>query len=232
MGDTVRVTLVEDDPVIRENYADLLRGEGFAVEAYATDAQARERFTLSLPDLVLLDIALGANPDAGYGLCAWLRERSATLPIVFLTSHSSNVDRISGLRLGADDYITKDTSVDYLVIRIRTLLRRIQALRSKQVAPDRASSELTINDVTLVATWRKRPLRLSLTQFWMLRALVDHPGQVLSHKALMQAANVTIEPNTVVAHIKAIRGKFREIDPTFDSIRTERGSGYRWLPLL
>ncbi len=230
MTSAIRVALVEDDAVIRENYADMLRSEGFVVETFASDAPARERLALSLPDLVLLDIALGANPEAGYGLCAWLRERSQTLPIIFLTSHSSNVDRISGLRLGADDYITKDTSVEYLVIRIRTLFRRIEALRSDQHAPDRASNNLTINDVTLVATWRQRPLRLSLTQFWMLRALVDHPGQVLSHKALMQAANVTIEPNTVVAHIKAIRSKFREIDAEFDCIRTERGSGYRWLP--
>ncbi|MGI9323916.1 MAG: response regulator [Pseudomonadales bacterium] len=230
MTSAIRIALVEDDAVIRENYADMLRSEGFVVETFATDASARERLALSLPDLALLDIALGANPEAGYGLCAWLRERSQTLPIIFLTSHSSNVDRISGLRLGADDYITKDTPVDYLVIRIRTLFRRIEALRSNQRTPDRASNNLTINDVTLVATWRQQPLRLSLTQFWMLRALVDHPGQVLSHKALMQAANVTIEPNTVVAHIKAIRSKFREVDPEFDCIRTERGSGYRWLP--
>lgn len=226
----MQIALVEDDDVIRENYADMLRSEGFVVEAYATDAAARARFAHSLPDMALLDIALGGNPEAGFDLCMWLRGRSQTLPIVFLTSHSSNVDRISGLRLGADDYITKDTSVDYIIIRIRTLFRRMDALRSNLPAPTRSSSQLTINDITLVATWCQQALQLSLTQFWMLRALVDHPGQVLSHYQLMEAASVTIEPNTVVAHIKAIRTKFREIDPQFDAIRTERGKGYRWSP--
>lgn len=224
------IALVEDDEVIRENYADMLRSEGFEVDAIATEREARSRFERALPEMVLLDIALDGNPEAGYGICAWLRERSKTLPIVFLTSHSSNVDRISGLRLGADDYITKDTAVDYIVIRMRSLFRRIDALAGTQAPPGRTVSDLVLNDVTLLATWKGHSLGLSLTQFWMLRALVDHPGQVLSHKMLMQAANVIIEPNTVVAHIKAIRTKFREIDPEFEAIRTERGSGYRWAP--
>ena len=224
------IALVEDDEVIRENYADMLRGEGFVVDAYGSDAEARAAFDRSLPDMALLDIALNGNPDAGFALCLWLRERSKTLPIVFLTSHSSNVDRISGLRLGADDYITKDTAVDYIAIRIRTLFRRIDALQAGDGMDQRTSSNLTINDVTLAATWRGVPLVLSLTQFWMLRALVDHPGQVLSHRRLMEAANVIIEPNTVVAHIKAIRTKFQEIDPDFAAIATERGMGYRWSP--
>ncbi|MFK7916367.1 MAG: response regulator [Pseudomonadales bacterium] len=227
-----QIALVEDDEVIRENYADMLRGEGFLVDAYSSDVHARAAFESSLPEMALLDISLNGNPDAGYALCLWLRERSKTLPIVFLTSHSSNVDRISGLRLGADDYLTKDTAVDYIAIRIRTLFRRMEALQSDVGANLRSSSELTINDVTLAATWRGLPLSLSLTQFWMLRALIDHPGQVLSHKRLMEAANVTIEPNTVVAHIKAIRNKFQEIDPQFAAIATERGMGYRWSPTL
>lgn len=227
------IALVEDDEVIRENYADMLRGEGFVVHAYGSDHQARNAFERNLPQMALLDIALNGNPEAGYALCLWLRERSKTLPIVFLTSHSSNVDRISGLRLGADDYITKDTAVDYIAIRIRTLFRRIEALQTDEDdGALRTSSELTIHDVTLTATWLGATLDLSLTQFWMLRALVDHPGQVLSHKMLMEAANVTIEPNTVVAHIKAIRSKFQEIDPDFQGIATERGMGYRWSPTI
>lgn len=227
-----QIALVEDDEVIRENYADMLRGEGFVVDTYGSDSQARSAFEHSLPEMALLDISLNGNPDAGYALCLWLRERSKTLPIVFLTSHSSNVDRISGLRLGADDYITKDTAVDYIAIRIRTLFRRMDALQGDVRANLRSSSQLTINDVTLAATWRGAPLALSLTQFWMLRALIDHPGQVLSHKRLMEAANITVEPNTVVAHIKAIRTKFQEIDPDFAGIATERGMGYRWSPTL
>lgn len=226
------IALVEDDDVLRENYADMLRSEGFVVDVYDADGPARAAFAQELPDMALLDIALHGNPEAGFALCMWLRERSKTLPIVFLTSHSSNVDRISGLRLGADDYITKDTAVDYIVIRIRTLFRRMDALASDGGHAVRASSSLTINDVTLTATWRGQPLVLSLTQFWMLRALVAHPGEVLSHQTLMEAANVIVEPNTVVAHIKVIRNKFREIDPEFSGIATERGKGYRWSPPL
>lgn len=224
------IALVEDDAVIRENYADVLRSEGFDVRGYDSEASAREAFTCNLPDLALLDIQLLDRRDGGYALCSWLRHRSQSLPIIFLTSLRGEADKISGLRLGADDYITKDNSIDYVVIRIHALFRRLDALSQVPSESVLRFDSLTLNDSVLLAYWCDRSLDLSLTQYWMLKALVSQAGEVLSHKQLMQAANVQVEPNTVVAHIKAIRRKFLEIDPGFNAIRTARGNGYCWSP--
>lgn len=229
-----QVALVEDDHVIRASYADLLRQAGFAVSAYATKAAALEAFAGALPDVALIDITLGDERDAGFELCAELRRRSATLPIVFLTSHDADVDRISGLRIGADDYLTKDASIDYVIVRIETLLRRLDAISaaskpSSTVRPFSAPPPLQIDNATSRVQWRGHPIDLTLTQFWMVRELVRQTGGVVSHVALMGAAQIVVEQNTVTAHVKAIRDAFRSVDPEFDCIRTERGRGYRWV---
>lgn len=229
------VALVEDDDVIRANYAELLKQAGFAVSAYSSRDAAQAAFAKALPDVVLIDISLGDERDAGFELCAELRRRSATLPIVFLTSHDADVDRISALRLGADDYLTKDASIDYVVVRIETLLRRLAAISSAasgQLSAAQVESSptpLVIDNATSRVYWSGRPVDLTLTQFWMLRELVRNTGGVVSHSALMAAAQIVVEQNTVTAHVKAIRDAFRRIDPAFDGIRTERGRGYRWI---
>jgi len=230
-----RLALVEDDDVLRANYADLLSRAGFSVAAYSDKEAALTAFAEALPDIVLLDIALGSERDAGFEICGELRRRSMTLPIVFLTSHDGDVDKISGLRLGADDYLTKDVSIDYLTVRIETLLRRLETLASapssaNALRPVPSRSSLDIDDSVSRAWWQGTEVDLPLTQFWMLRELCRHPGQVISHAALMRAARIVVEPNTITAHVKAIRDAFRRIDPGFDCIRTERGRGYRWVP--
>lgn len=228
------LAIVEDDDVIRANYVDLLSQAGFRVTAHAGKQEAL-RGLEQLPDLVLLDITMGRERDAGFELCAELRRRSPTLPIIFLTSHDGEVDKISGLRLGADDYITKDVSIDYLIVRIEALFRRRDALlappprSTDSVAASPQRSSLRINDELSSVTWRDKRVALPLTQFWMLRELVAHPGKVLSHADLMRAAKIVVEPNTVTAHIKAIRDAIRQVDPEFDGIQTERGRGYRWV---
>lgn len=229
-----QVALVEDDHVIRANYADLLQQAGFAVSAYATKAAALKAFAEALPAVALIDISLGDERDAGFELCAELRRRSATLPIVFLTSHDADVDRISGLRIGADDYLTKDTSIDYVIVRIETLLRRLAAISaaSGRTSTAHGSSSLPpllIDNATSRVRWKGYPIDLTLTQFWMLSELIRYAGTVVSHMALMGAAKIVVEQNTVTAHVKAIRDAFRSVDPEFDSIRTERGRGYRWI---
>jgi len=151
---------------------------------------------------------------------------------VFLTSHSSDVDKISGMRLGADDYIVKDTSTEYLVIRIRSLLARVQALLGQTASPSMASStlgELRVDTKLMAVRYGDRLVDLSLTQFWIVQALVSASPTILSHDQLMQSANLDVEANTIVAHVRAIRSKFKELDPTFEHLRTERGIGYRWI---
>jgi len=229
-----RLALVEDDDVIRANYADLLKQAGFVVASYPSKAAALRAFAEALPDIALIDIALGDERDAGFEICAELRRCSSTLPIIFLTSHDADVDRISGLRLGADDYLTKDASIDYVVVRIETLQRRIAAVAAASgekvvVRNERSQSDLTLDEAMSRARWRGQPVDLTLTQFWMLRELVRHGGGVVSHGSLMNAAQIVVEQNTVTAHVKAIRDALRRIDPDFDAIRTERGRGYRWV---
>ena len=108
---THTIAIVEDEPAIRDNYAEALRKHGFAVQAYASRPEARAAFAAKLPDLVMIDVGLGDELEGGYELCRELRSRSGSLPILFLTARDSELDVISGLRLGADDYLSKSVSL-------------------------------------------------------------------------------------------------------------------------
>ncbi|MEP7183921.1 MAG: response regulator, partial [Betaproteobacteria bacterium] len=103
-----RIAIVEDEPAIRANYADALRKQGYDVAAYANRADAIVAFRSRLPDLALIDIGLGEDVDGGFALCRDLRALSATVPILFLSARDSDFDIVAGLRIGADDYLTKD----------------------------------------------------------------------------------------------------------------------------
>jgi two-component system OmpR family response regulator len=123
------VAIVEDDPAIRANYTDLLKKHGYQVSAFADRGSALAAFRSRLPDLALLDIGLPGEPDGGFALCRELRALSAALPIIFLTARDSDFDVISGLRMGADDYLTKDAGIPHLLARISALFRRADLLR-------------------------------------------------------------------------------------------------------
>lgn len=225
---------VEDNDAIRENYAECFAEAGFKVDAYSDAENSLKAFKKAMPDLLLLDIGLGHQRDAGLQLCLEIRKFNDTVPIIFLTSHDKDYEKISGLRLGADDYITKDADIDYVIVRIETLLRRIAALQTANpvVASDDDKdddSELRLDQSTYQAWWKNHLLDLSLTQFWILDELRKGAGQLCSHSALMKAANIVVEPNTIVAHVKSIRSSFKKIDAEFDNIRTVRGVGYQWL---
>ncbi|GAB5451643.1 MAG: proteobacterial dedicated sortase system response regulator [Halioglobus sp.] len=229
-----KLAYVEDDDVIRRNYSEMLRDEGFDVTAYSNKEDAIDAFRRGLPDLALLDVSLHGERDAGYQVCTELRTLSNELPIIFLTSHDGEIDKVSGLRLGADDYITKDASIDYIIIRIEALFRRIDAVRGTTRTPGTVpaastQSSLEIDEVYSSASWKGTKVELPLTHFWILSALHSAPGQVKSHRELMQASNIVVEPNTITAHVKAIRDAFTAVDPEFQSIKTERGRGYRWV---
>jgi two-component system OmpR family response regulator len=121
-----RIAIVEDDPAIRANYADALRKHGFEVSTYGARAEALAAMRHRLPDLAVIDIGLGGDADAGFVLCRELRALSSALPIIFLTARDSDFDIVSGLRLGADDYLTKDMSLPHLLARIAALFRRAE----------------------------------------------------------------------------------------------------------
>src|ERR671923_2315486 len=122
------IAIVEDEPAIRDNYAAAFAREGYAVRTYSSRALAMSAFAARLPDLAIIDISLEEEPEGGFELCRQLRALSAELPIIFLTARDSDLDAVSGLRLGADDFLTKDLSLTHLIARVTALFRRIDAL--------------------------------------------------------------------------------------------------------
>jgi len=223
------VALVEDEPALRDNYAAAFQRQGYAVHTYANRREAIAAFRLRLPDLAVIDIGLQDDPEGGFELCRELRTLSAGVPIIFLTARDSELDAVSGLRLGADDYLSKDISLPHLLARVSALFRRIDALaQTAGHEPGLQRGALAIDGERLHASWREQPLNLTLTEFWIVHALAKHPGHVRSRQQLMDAANVVLDDDTITSHIKRVRKKFQSIDPAFDAIETMYGMGYRW----
>lgn len=224
------IAIVEDEPLIRANYADLFRRQGFQVIGCADRQQALSAFERALPDLVILDIGLGDEYDGGFELCRELRRRSATLPIIFLTARDSDIDSVAGLRLGADDYLGKDVSLHQLSARVAALFRRVDALAEEHHPSERlVAGPLALDSDRLEATWRGVPVPLTVTELWILHALVRHPGHVRSREQLMAAADTYVDLASISSHIKRIRRKFEQVDPGFAAIEAVYGAGYRWV---
>jgi len=226
-----QIAIVEDERAIRENYIDALSRYGYQVRGYATRREAAEAFARKLPDLVIIDVGLGDEPEGGFDLCRELRAKSATLPLIFLTARDSDLDVISGLRLGADDYLSKDVSLPHLQARIATLFRRLDAL----LAPPAQETvlrhgPLEVESERMIVRWQGQVVPLTVTEFWLVRALARYPGHVKNRDQLMDEAQVVVDGPTITSHIKRIRKKFLALDPAFDQIDTVYGLGYRWKP--
>ena len=225
-----RIAIVEDEPAIRANYADVLRRQGFEVAAYANRTDALAAFRTRLPDLALIDIGLGDDVDGGFTLCRELRALSPTVPILFLSARDSDFDIVAGLRLGADDYLTKDVSLPHLSARIAALFRRSDLLASPAATEEVVRrGKLALDLRRLSAQWDGARVDLTLTEFWMVHALARHPGHVRDRDSLMRDANAVVDDSTITSHIKRIRRKFGAVDPAFDRIETVYGMGYRWV---
>ena len=224
------IVLIEDEPAIRENYRDAFERRGYRVSAYGDRNSAFQVLRTALPDLAIIDVGLGDEPEGGFTLCQDLRSLSKTLPIIFLTARDSDIDSVHGLRLGADDYVTKDMSMDHLLARVTALLRRADAWAEALKQPDEVvhRGRLALNVDRMTAEWNDQPIDLTVTEFWMLHSLVQHPGHVRSRDQLMEAASTVLDDNTVTSHIKRIRRKFLQIDDAFDGIHTAYGMGSRW----
>jgi len=224
-----RIALVEDDPTIRQNYSDALQRAGYEVSAFADRASASRTLAARLPELAIIDIGLGADIDGGFALCRELRSASAQLPIIFLSARDSDFDIVSGLRLGADDYLTKDVSLPHLLARIAALFRRVEAGNQAPAADEEMRrGALAIDAKRMAATWNGAPVDLTVTEFWMVRSLARHPGHVKDRDQLMRDAEMVVDDGTITSHVKRIRKKFLAVDPKFDAIETVYGMGYRW----
>lgn len=223
------IAIVEDETAIAANYRDALQRQGFRVSLFASRAAATSAFETELPDLAIIDIGLGDEIEGGFELCRELRSRCPELPIVFLTARDSELDIISGLRLGADDYLTKDISQPHMLARIVALFRRVQALRAPEQQEDILErGPLSLNVERMTAMWNAQAIDLTVTEFWMVHALARRPGQVKKRQQLMDSASVVLDDNTVTSHIKRIRRKFQAVDANFTAIETAYGVGYRW----
>ena len=225
-----RIAIIEDDHAIRENYMDLMQRYGYQVEGYSGREQAMQAFNSRLPDLAVIDVGLGHEYDGGFLLCQQLRQLSASLPIIFLTARDNDFDSISGLRLGADDYLSKEIGLEHLMVRISALFRRIGLSESNAQSQHNILQRgaLTIDNDKMQISWEGNNLEVTITEFWIIHALAHKSGVVKSRQQLMTDANMVVDDNTITSHIKRIRKKFMQIDPLFDEITAIYGMGYRW----
>ncbi len=225
-----RIALVEDDPTIRQNYVDALTRAGYEVAAFGDRASAQKMLAARLPELAIIDIGLGPDIDGGFALCRELRAASERLPIIFLSARDSDFDIVSGLRLGADDYLTKDVSLPHLLARIAALFRRVDATSQPAVAEDVLNrGSLALDAQRMTATWKGRAVGLTVTEFWMVHSLARHPGHVKDRDQLMRDAEMVVDDGTITSHVKRIRKKFLAVDAAFAAIETVYGMGYRWI---
>ncbi|TDJ35349.1 MAG: response regulator [Gammaproteobacteria bacterium] len=227
-----RIAIVEDDPDQRANYTDAITNKGYQVSAYSSRQEALEGFDRELPDLVILDIILGEEVDAGFQLCRDLLARAPSLPVIFLTERINEIDKISGLRLGAWDYLPKPISLAYLAERISSLLRisEVRAENAEKESPTaKRVGDLMLDQDALLISWKGQRIDLSGTEFRMLAKLVRMPGHAVSYDTFMNATMQSlVTNNTINTHMRNIRKKFEKVDEDFSSIKSEYGFGYRW----
>jgi two-component system OmpR family response regulator len=225
------IAIVEDEIALAHNYRDALTRQGYAVSLYHNRPDALAAFNKALPDLAIIDVGLADEIEGGFELCRDLRSKAPALPIIFLTARDSEFDVVSGLRLGADDYLTKDISQPHMLARIVALFRRVDALRKPEPQQSEeilARGKLLLNMDRMSAHWNHQLVDLTVTELWIVHALSKHPGHVKNRQQLMDAANVVLDDNTITSHIKRIRKKFLRLDDSFDAVKTAYGMGYRW----
>ncbi len=221
-----RLLVVDDEPNIVELRATSLRFAGFAVATAMTGADAVRAVERHDPDLVLLDVML---PDVdGFVVLRRLRERRDHLPVLFLTARDANDDKVTGLTLGADDYVTKPFSLEEVVARIRAVLRRTRAGAGAADAPTRLTVADLVLDEESHQVWRgDREVQLSPTEFNLLRYLMLNSGRVLSKAQILDhvwSYDFDGDANIVESYISYLRRKLDERDDRL--IHTVRGVGY------
>ncbi len=226
------IALVDDDRNILTSVFMMLEADGFVVQTY-TDGESALQGLLSRPvDLVVLDIKMPRMD--GIELLQRLRNRSQ-MPVIILSSKDEEIDQLMGLRLGADDYITKPFSQRLLLERIRALLRRHEVNKIDNDAGANSGlvvrGALTLDDMRHQCRWHDQDIQLTVTEFLLTKALATRPGLVKSRDQLIDAAygeNIYVDDRTIDSHIKRIRKKFRQVDPEFSKIETLYGIGYRY----
>jgi two-component system OmpR family response regulator len=225
-----KVLVVDDDPHIRSVLRFALERDGFAVAEAGDGAAALAAVEREAPDMLVLDVTM---PEMdGTEVCRRLR-RASDLPVIFLSSRDEEVDRILGLELGGDDYVTKPFSPREVVARVRAVLRRRAApppaAQAPVVAPVVARGALRLLPDSHQAFWGEAEITLTVTEFALLRCLAAHPGRVFTRDALMDVAypdRRVVSDRTIDSHIRHIRAKFAALGA--EPIGTVHGLGYRF----
>ncbi|MEX0859879.1 MAG: response regulator transcription factor [Cucumibacter sp.] len=232
-----KIALVDDDRNILASVSMTLESEGYQVATYTDGASGLDGLTSDKPDLAILDIKMPRMD--GMELLRRLRQKS-DLPVIFLTSKDEEIDELFGLKMGADDFITKPFSQRLLVERVKAILRRSNAVAAapavagEPAVAQRATLErgsLVMDQERHTCTWKGERVTLTVTEFLILFALAQRPGVVKSRNALMDAAyddQVYVDDRTIDSHIKRLRKKFKAVDDDFDMIETLYGVGYRF----
>jgi len=226
------IAIVEDEPAIRENYAAVLRRQGYQVATYKNRPEAMQGFEQALPDLAIIDIGLEDEIDGGFALCQSLRSLSATLPIIFLTARDSDLDTVSGLRMGADDYLTKPFELEELLLRIGNLIRRNTTSALPEEVFSFGDNKVYFKSFEVVGRSGER-VRINKREMEFLRYLILNQGQVVRREDILeQVWGYDVFPNTrtIDNYVLALRKHFEENPRQPRYIHSVRGVGYKFTP--
>jgi DNA-binding response OmpR family regulator len=231
VGDNVAVTtvlVVDDEPIVRDVVVRYLQRDGFETLVAGDGDTARALIEETPPQLVVLDVMLPGID--GLALCRWIRARG-DLPVIMLTARGEEADRIVGLELGADDYVTKPFSPRELAVRVQTVLRRAQPPAS--TAEPLSFDGLSIDPSTREVMRNGDPLRLTAKEFDLLFFLASNPRQVFSRDQLMGRVwgyESAVDTGTVTVHVRRLRAKIERDPSTPEHLETVWGVGYRFVP--
>ena len=231
---THKIALVDDDQNILTSISISLESEGFDVKTYTNGEEGLNGINESKPDIAILDIKMPKMD--GIEVITRIRQNKDTenLPVIFLTSKDDEIDEVIGLRMGADDYITKPFSQRLLIERIKTLLRRQDNISNNNNELDKniiVKGDLTLDDSRHLCSWKNNPINLTVTEYLLIKALAIRPGHVKNRDQLIDLAygeQIYVDDRTIDSHIKRLRKKFKNIDSDFDRIETLYGVGYKY----
>jgi phosphate regulon transcriptional regulator PhoB len=220
-----RILVVDDEPDLLELVRFNLCAAGYEVETAETGAEGVEKARARVPDLLVLDIMLPDLP--GTEVCKRLRADAdlAGLPILMLTARSEEIDRVVGLELGADDYVTKPFSPRELVLRVRAILRRTRGSRESTLLHH---GSLELDTERHRCRVEDEDIRLTAKEFELLKALMERPGRVMTRDRLLDevwGSDITVTTRTIDTHLKRLREK---LGAAADFVETVRGVGYRF----
>ncbi|UYZ85026.1 two-component system response regulator CreB [Entomomonas sp. E2T0] len=224
------ILIIEDEAAIADTLLYALQSEGFECTWLTLGNKALEQHKQTPADLWILDVGL---PDLnGFEVCRQLR-RFSEVPVIFLTARDSEIDRVVGLEIGADDYVVKPFSPREVAARVRAILKRTTNTSQKTNSPTTDDKLFSVDESAYTIYLQQQPINLTRHEFNLFRYLLSQPKRVFSREQLLDALGIAVDAGyerNIDSHIKTLRAKIREIDSNLDVIRTHRGFGYSYDP--